>query len=665
LKNKTFLFSISFLLLVGFFTLGRAIHWKIVENHLANNKASVSEHIKKDQKRIFDHALEISKNRDLYKYFYIQDAPSLLGIFNAEIEKRDIDTMLITNNKGETITRIPSRLSKGDNIFAITSFGRYTVEEKQFSSFISGQNRPLMLAAGSIVEENEEIIGSLFVAQDFNDDYADKLKKDFLDKEDNIFFFVNGIGVVGASFSDSELDKFIRTNYNSAFDNSKNQDIYSLDIVDQKYLTNSIVVYDPEGTEIGAIILIHKQNKLLCFEFATMLYLALILYLVLWPLIKKKKRFKISKKFLLYYFLSFGILVLYLYLLSAGIIFEKSFKTIEIDKPGYTIYNSTIAMNPAFDIMEKGTPHIISVVIDSGGENINAIELELLYDATKIQVDELIMARSICSSELTIEKNIDSKNGKITLSCIIPNPGFSEKKGILADIILTPMVRGDFSINFGENNKILANDGLATNVLRESYDAYYDIIDYSYKNNLNIYSNSHSNPHNWYNNNIANLSWLCNGDFCDNFVYSIDSLPDSLPIFGKSTKSKNSMNIGLYQDGEYYFHLASVDKEGRFILVDHFKLKIDTTSPSLLDIKYSDSIIKKGEVVRFEFETSDNLSGADKDLFYVKLNNGTFLPTKSPLYVSFNDLGEHNVSIRSFDKAGNITEKTIIINVIK
>lgn len=65
---------------------------------------------------------------------------------------KKIETILIADNNGEVITRIPVRLQKSDNIYSVTKFGSYIKRNSKLNSVIEGKNRSLMLAAGKNIE---------------------------------------------------------------------------------------------------------------------------------------------------------------------------------------------------------------------------------------------------------------------------------------------------------------------------------------------------------------------------------------------------------------------------------------------------------------------------------------------------------------------------------
>jgi len=98
--------------------------------------------------------------------------------------------------------------------------------------------------------------------------------------------------------------------------------------------------------------------------------------------------------------------------------------------------------------------------------------------------------------------------------------------------------------------------------------------------------------------------------------------------------------------------------------------------PDSLIINYSDDTVRKGEVVRFQIDSSDKSSGIPNEgelftldqalnKFYIKINDEPFFPVGSPVYIPFSKEGENIVIIRVFDEAGNYKEEEVKIQVTK
>ncbi len=237
---------------------------------------------------------------------------------------------------------------------------------------------------------------------------------------------------------------------------------------------------------------------------------------------------------------------------------------------------------------------------------------------------------------------------------------------------------GETTIEFDrEKTKILANDGLNTNVLRKVNDGYYTIINnegiYNEQDYLLIYSHTHPNQYTWYSNNNIHLSWLTQNTKYNKFVYKLDQNAFTSPMGGRII-TDTSINLRTYEDGIYYFHLGRITDKNEMDLINHFRIKIDTSPPSLLIVNYSSNQINKGEIVRFEIDGRDESSGIAYQPYsnylrgfipqsYIKINDQPFFPVNSPVYIPFFKGGNNYVTIRMFDEAGNHKDYTVNIYV--
>ncbi len=89
----------------------------------------------------------------------------------------------------------------------------------------------------------------------------------------------------------------------------------------------------------------------------------------------------------------------------------------------------------------------------------------------------------------------------------------------------------------------------------------------------------------------------------------------------------------------------------------------DATPPLPTLIRASHTRIWTGEVVRFEFEGKDEMSGLQSN-YYVKIaESKLFLPVGPQLYTPFLEAGTHIVTVRTFDNAGNFEDNSIEIDV--
>jgi hypothetical protein len=169
-------------------------------------------------------------------------------------------------------------------------------------------------------------------------------------------------------------------------------------------------------------------------------------------------------------------------------------------------------LSPSSGIYAKGIQQQVSVVVSSGGEDVNAIEAHLRFDPDHIHIDGLSFDRSICADGQVLQQTINNDEGYVILSCVITGDAFADVKGNLVDINFTPISTGGAAITFDDGSGVLASDGLGTDVLRAVTSAYYrvfnkeDISDiFSPRSIVIPYSYTHENSAKWYNSNKVSV----------------------------------------------------------------------------------------------------------------------------------------------------------------
>src|SRR3989339_434142 len=443
---------------------------------------------------------------------------------------------------------------------------------------------------------------------------------------------------------------------------SKSND--SLFLNNQEYFIDKLYL-EELASEDGAIFLFYKFNyfsKFITPSFiASLFFTVFLLYLLRF----RKSRRKIDKKII---FLLFVVLFLTIVVWNNILYYGFYHPAIKLKKAyEYRIYNSVLKFDPEYAAIDINNNKKIAINLLSGGEAINAVKAVINYDPKMVKVDKIITDSSFCktgTSNMFIEKNIDNENGQVSIVCGLPNPGFSQEEGILAELIIEPLQTGQISLRFGPESQVLANDGLGTNVLRDTIDSSYFAADLGGETDeeniqLFLFSYTHPNSETWYRNKNIDLFWQ--DDWASEYYYLLDNSPFSIPD-GKNKTDKSFINFTPKDDGVYYFHIGGV-RDGIMRSVYHYKVKIDSSPPEYLHLKVNSRIINNGEIVRTEFESRDAVSGIEPNLFYIKLDDSIYLPTKSPLYIPFNKAGNHMIYVKVYDRADNYIEDSIEIKV--
>lgn len=108
---------------------------------------------------------------------------------------------------------------------------------------------------------------------------------------------------------------------------------------------------------------------------------------------------------------------------------------------------------------------VIDLMVNPNNQSINIVGTYIKYSTTTLSLIDVDMSNSLC--KFTIEKSIDAKIGGILIICGLPSPGISEKSQV-AKLIFKKINNGILKIAPQVESMVLANDGLGTNILKET-----------------------------------------------------------------------------------------------------------------------------------------------------------------------------------------------------
>jgi len=128
---------------------------------------------------------------------------------------------------------------------------------------------------------------------------------------------------------------------------------------------------------------------------------------------------------------------------------------------------------------------------------INAVQADISFDATKVEVVDFSNAESFAN--IFLQKEINNELGYARLSGGLPNPGFGEEHGFFGTVYFKGKAPGAVKVEFLPSSLVLANDGRGTNVLKEIAPATYLILPKEEKiDNTNIEGSTPTNDYDVY-----------------------------------------------------------------------------------------------------------------------------------------------------------------------
>ncbi|MHB8107233.1 MAG: stalk domain-containing protein [Candidatus Cryosericum sp.] len=99
----------------------------------------------------------------------------------------------------------------------------------------------------------------------------------------------------------------------------------------------------------------------------------------------------------------------------------------------------------------------VSVLVDTGGEVINAVEADLTFPASLLEVTS-VDASSGSFLPIVVEKSYNNTSGHIRIVGGVPTPGFTSGSGRVAGITFRARTAGLAKVSFDGTSKLMRND---------------------------------------------------------------------------------------------------------------------------------------------------------------------------------------------------------------
>jgi len=310
--------------------------------------------------------------------------------------------------------------------------------------------------------------------------------------------------------------------------------------------------------------------------------------------------------------------------------------------------SATLYLTPSKGTFFVGSTFSISIYVDTKGNEINAVEVDLKFPPDILQVTTPTAGESFIS-EWIVPPSYSNIGGKITFKGGIPG-GIVTSAGLVSTITFRAKSPGLARVEFLESSKVLLNDGKGTPIFTTNFGGAYEIL-ISPPEGPKIFSPTHYDSDIWYSDSNPQFYWEKEEgvtDFSFNLSQNPQENPDNISEGAALLKS-----YGDVPDGIWYFHLRA-KKEGIWGRTSHFPIKIDTTPPQKFELRVD---LGSGFVY---FDTKDLHSGVDHyevsilNISETPILNPFFIEATSPYKIPYKKSGKYSVIVRAYDKTGNI-----------
>jgi len=332
---------------------------------------------------------------------------------------------------------------------------------------------------------------------------------------------------------------------------------------------------------------------------------------------------------------------------------------------------ASLYLSPVSGTFYLGSTFDVSIFLNTGGNDVNAVKVGLKFDPRKLQIASPTAGKSFISVWIS-QPTYSNVEGTASFQGGMPSPGINTSSGLVSTITFRAIAPGETIISFLDSSQILLDDGKGTDILTFlGKGGYANVI--SPPEGPKVFSSTHPDQNKWHKDNNPTFSWEKEEGITD-FSYSIDNdfqgVPDNISEGGHTSASYSDLENGIW-----YFHIKA-KKGDVWGGTSHYLVQIDTDPPAGFTLVFepalrSSTLISKKSILNFI--TTDAISGLSYyQLKFInfskekaKAEAGFFVEAISPYELPLFESGEWQIIARAYDLAGNWREVSQKIEVIE
>jgi len=343
---------------------------------------------------------------------------------------------------------------------------------------------------------------------------------------------------------------------------------------------------------------------------------------------------------------------------------------------------ASLYFSPAAGTFFVGSTFDVSVFVNTGGEDVNAVEINIKFDPTKFQIASPTAGKSFIEVWVA-QPTYSNVKGEMNFIGGVPTPGINTSAGLVSTVTFRAISPGETTVLFLASSKVLRNDPDGTNILTSTGRGVYN-LGIPPPEGPKIFSTTHPDTNKWYKDNNPTFCWEKEEGVGDelrssspfasarvtDFSYSFDQDPEGIPD-NVSEGDYTCISYSQVKDGIWYFHVKAKKAEV-WGGTSHYLVQIDATPPAAFTptVEPSPKTIEKQPLV--SFITTDALSGINYyQLKYIDITPGKkeeevgfFREVISPYKLPSLEVGKYLVVVRAYDIAGNFREGTVKIQIL-
>lgn len=322
--------------------------------------------------------------------------------------------------------------------------------------------------------------------------------------------------------------------------------------------------------------------------------------------------------------------------------------------------NASLYLRPAGGTFSVGSTFEAGVYLNTGGNSVNALRIDLAFPADKLQIVSPTIGKSILSFWV-LQPTFSNTNGTVSFQGGIPAPGINTTDGLISNIVFRVVNIGQATVEIRDSSRVLLSDGKGTNILGSRSDAIFS-LKLPPSQGPTVVAPRHQDPNKWYQDDNVEFVWdMPQGAVSVSYVLNADplSIPDDIP----EVADKNSVLYNDLPSGTHYFHIKDFTPGAGWGGIGNFVVNIDKDPPAAFPIEVFPRAKTSVHTPTISFDSTDAHSGVDHYTMQViplsdgvKNNTPFFIEVSSPHILYELDFGKYDVVVRAYDLAGNFTE---------
>ncbi len=319
---------------------------------------------------------------------------------------------------------------------------------------------------------------------------------------------------------------------------------------------------------------------------------------------------------------------------------------------------ASLSLSPRSVTIEVGETTTVQVLVASTGQAINAAEATVSFPKELLEAKTVSKSGSVFTL-WAVDPAISNASGTASFSGGLPSPGYTGGAKRVISITFRAKKAGMATLTIGAA-QVLANDGQGTNILSGTGSAAITIREPAPAAEPTlaaptIVSDTHPDQNRWYPAREAAARWTAGtGGRGYNAVFDQTATTAPPEVDEGATALFRRTNLG---DGVWYLHVRAHYPDG-WSPARHFAFRVDGTAPEDFSLTVETTTAGRASVT---FATQDATSGVAE--YQLRLDGGSFASATSPHVLEGLTVGDHQVTVKAIDAAGNAREASATFTV--